>query len=84
MDRWNWLRQLGTTSLLVYWVHIELVYGRWFWFWKENLPIVPTAVMAAFVIALMIGVSMAQTRWSEIRAWYASLRMRPLPGEAID
>ena len=27
---WSWVRQLGTTSLLVYWVHIELVYGRWF------------------------------------------------------
>jgi uncharacterized membrane protein len=23
---WSWIRQLGTTSLLVYWVHIELVY----------------------------------------------------------
>ena len=34
---WSWVRQLGTTSLLVYWVHIELVYGRWFGFWKENL-----------------------------------------------
>ena len=27
-DGWSMLRQLGTTSLLVYWVHIEFVYGR--------------------------------------------------------
>jgi len=27
---WSWVRQLGITSLLVYWVHVELVYGRWF------------------------------------------------------
>ncbi len=31
-QRWSLFRQLGTTSLLVYWVHIELVYGRWFGF----------------------------------------------------
>ena len=29
-DGWSWVRQFGTTSLLVYWVHIELVYGRGF------------------------------------------------------
>jgi len=29
-QRWSLFRQLGTTSLLVYWVHIEIVYGRWF------------------------------------------------------
>ena len=33
-DGWSWVRQFGTTSLLVYWVHIELVYGRWLWFLK--------------------------------------------------
>ena len=32
---WSWVRQLGTTSLLVYWVHIELVYGRWFGAFKD-------------------------------------------------
>jgi len=36
---WSWMRLLGTTSLLVYWVHIEVVYGRWFGFWKENLSV---------------------------------------------
>ena len=34
---WSWIKQLGTTSLLVYWVHIELVYGRWFGSKKETL-----------------------------------------------
>ena len=28
-QNWSWIRQFGVTSLLVYWVHIELVYGRW-------------------------------------------------------
>ena len=44
---WNWIRQLGTTSLLVYWVHIELVYGRWFGSWKETLNNIECAVCAA-------------------------------------
>ena len=25
------LLKLGRHSLIVYWVHIEIVYGRWFW-----------------------------------------------------
>ena len=41
-DGWSWSRQFGTTSLLVYWVHIELVYGRWLYFWKENLDVAQT------------------------------------------
>src|SRR6185312_3389172 len=36
-DGWSWVRQFGVTSLLVYWVHIELIYGRWLWFFKNNL-----------------------------------------------
>ena len=34
--------QFGVTSLLVYWVHIELVYGRWFFFLKERLNVLQT------------------------------------------
>ncbi len=43
---WSWVRQLGITSLLVYWVHIELVYGRWLWFFKNGLT-VPQAMLTA-------------------------------------
>ena len=45
-DGWSWVRQFGTTSLLVYWVHIELVYGRWLWFLKNSLT-VPQTIAAA-------------------------------------
>jgi len=61
--RTSFMRLLGTHSLLVYWVHTELVYGRWFWFWKENLPIAPTAVSAVVVVALMIALA----AWKESR-----------------
>ena len=56
---WSWVRQIGTTSLIVYWVHIELVYGRWFGYWKESLTIAQCAWSAAALILLMILVSVA-------------------------
>jgi fucose 4-O-acetylase-like acetyltransferase len=56
-------RQLGTTSLIVYWVHIELVYGRWLGAWRESFNAVQCALAAAAVIALMVGVSLARSDW---------------------
>lgn len=64
---WSWIRQLGTTSLLVYWVHIELVYGRWLGIWKESLNNIECGIAAATVIALMLGISVGRTRWTSIR-----------------
>ena len=61
---WSWIRQLGTTSLLVYWVHIELVYGRWFGAWKESLNNLECAAYAAILIAAMVGLSVLRSRWS--------------------
>jgi hypothetical protein len=68
-DGWSWLRQFGTTSLLVYWVHIELIYGRWLWFFKDSLNTVQTILVAISIILLMLGISVAKTRWDEARAW---------------
>ena len=61
------VRQLGTTSLLVYWVHIELVYGRWFGAFKESLSIGQCAFWAALLIALMTGLSVIKTNWKQIK-----------------
>jgi len=73
-QKWSWVRQFGTTSLLIYWVHIELVYGRWLWFWKENLTAAQSTAAAAGLIALMLGVSVAKTRWVTRRAGSFPLR----------
>lgn len=67
---WSWIQQLGTTSLLVYWVHIELVYGRWFGSWKESLGVVESAIAAVAVIALMVGLSVLRTNWTSVAAWW--------------
>ncbi len=64
---WSWVRQLGTTSLLIYWVHTELVYGRWFYFWQQGLSTAQTVILASVVIALMLGLSVASTRWAQIK-----------------
>ncbi|HWB87159.1 MAG TPA: heparan-alpha-glucosaminide N-acetyltransferase domain-containing protein [Bryobacteraceae bacterium] len=60
-DGWSWVRQFGTTSLLVYWVHIELVYGRWLYFLKNNLTVQQTVIAAGSVIALMLALSTIKT-----------------------
>ena len=62
-SRWSWMRQLGTTSLLVYWVHIELVYGRWFGSYKETLSTPQVVGSCIALIVSMIGLSLLQTRW---------------------
>ena len=43
---WSWVRQFGTTSLLVYWVHVELVYGRWLWFLHADCIPAPESLRA--------------------------------------
>ena len=73
---WSPVCQLGTTSLLVYWVHIEIVYGRWLGAWKERLDNTQVAMLTALVIALMLALSVLRTsakKWSTMPAafrWY--------------
>jgi len=67
VDSWSWVRQFGTKSLLVYWVHIELVYGHWLWWWKTNLNVGQTVMAATGVIALMLLLATAVTYRSRIK-----------------
>jgi len=77
--RWSWVRQLGVTSLLVYWVHTELVYGRWLWFWKERLSPLQTALLSVAVILSMLALSVVKTNLKSLRLRFASS-----PHPAID
>ncbi len=61
------VRQLGTTSLLVYWVHVELVYGRWLNIWKKHMTAYEAALAMVAVTFLMYGLSLAKTRFTERR-----------------
>jgi hypothetical protein len=77
---WSWVAQLGTTSLLVYWVHIELVYGQWFYYWKDALNIPQTIAASAGIIALMVLLSHARTNWRDYQ-WVRRLQLAPEPAE---
>jgi hypothetical protein len=84
---WSWVRQFGTTSLLVYWVHIELVYGRELFFLKNNLNEAQTLVAAVCVILLMLAISVVKTRRAEVRAflaaagWWSGPKAQRVPGD---
>jgi uncharacterized membrane protein len=78
-QRWSLFRQLGTTSLLVYWVHIELVYGRWFGIWKEGLTVAQVVIYTIVLLILMIGLSMLQTRYKTRGAFFRSPASARLP-----
>lgn len=71
---WSWVRQFGTTSLLVYWVHIELVYGRWLPWCKNNLDVAQTVLASVVVIALMLLVATAKTYRKDIAAYVSTWR----------
>jgi hypothetical protein len=70
---WSWVRVFGTSSLLIYWVHIELVYGRWLGFCKNNLTI-PQTVLAAFaVIVLMLILATLKIYRKDVGAYLSKL-----------
>jgi uncharacterized membrane protein len=74
--RFSLMRQLGMTSLLIYWVHIELVYGRWFGFWKESLSTGQVVIFTLCLIALMTLLSRMQTNFSDFKRFF---RPEPVP-----
>jgi hypothetical protein len=65
--------QLGNTSLLVYWVHIEFVYGRFSILPKGkcSIPVASAGLLTIFLA--MLALSIVRTRWKSggIRVWLA-------------
>lgn len=55
--RRSFVTLLGTSSLLVYWLHLEIVYGRWFWYWKQKLSVAETLAFSLCLIAAMCAVA---------------------------
>ncbi len=61
---WSWVQALGRTSLLVYWVHVALVYGWTAEPFQRALTIPQTVAATALVVALMVALAAARLRWS--------------------
>jgi hypothetical protein len=84
---WSWVRQLGITSLLVYWVHIELVYGRWLWFFKNGLTVPEAMLTALSVILLMVAISTIKTYRDRVATvlsdmgWWFAPKPERVPGD---
>src|ERR1700686_2685961 len=70
--RWGWAQrgfspiiQLGNTSLLVYWVHIEFVYGRFSILPKGRCSILKATGGLLIIFVAMVALSLLRTRWKK-------------------
>jgi uncharacterized membrane protein len=59
---WSWVQTLGKQSLLVYFVHIMLVYGWVSGTWRKALTVEQSALATVLVMALMVGLAQARIR----------------------
>ena len=63
---WSWMQSLGRNSLMVYWVHVMLVYGDILKRFKLHLTIAQAGVATVVVTLLMLGLS-AGWQWWKLR-----------------
>jgi hypothetical protein len=71
---------MGQTSLLVYWVHIEFVYGR-FSILSKHVQSIQSASLGLLAIFLaMLLLSILRTKWKGRGAWGLAGLRRPLTG----
>ena len=65
LARWIFspLIQLGKTSLLVYWVHIEFVYGAFSILKKRSQPVESASIGLAIIFVAMVLLSLLRTRF---------------------
>jgi uncharacterized membrane protein len=77
---WSPLIVLGQASLIVYWIHIEIVYGRLFQDFTQSMELVDAATHLLWLVPLMILLASAgriQSALSEM-----ALRMLPMNPES--
>ena len=60
--------QLGKTSLLVYWVHIEFVYGRFSILPKHRCTVLQATAGLCIIFLAMLLVSLLRTNWKNRHA----------------
>ena len=73
------LIQLGQTSLLVYWVHIEFVYGRFSLLPKKAQTIAGASrgLLEIFVFMLILSLLRTRIDWKKFMNWKATQRVQP-------
>ena len=79
--RFSVLRQLGRTSLLIYWVHIEFCYGSFVYALRGRFQLIGATLLVLALTALMLGLSWLKTRYSRAAVEWLRGRFRK-PGLA--
>jgi uncharacterized protein YhhL (DUF1145 family) len=65
---WSWMLCFGKTSLMVYWVHVMLVYGDLAKPLKRALSIPQTALATLLVMLAMLALAAARLWWKARRS----------------
>ena len=73
------LAVLGRSSLFVYWIHVELVYGYTTWLIRGRLPLWGTAIAYVVFCALMYGAIVLRDR---LAGTWRARRVGPTPQPA--
>ncbi|MGB2623538.1 MAG: heparan-alpha-glucosaminide N-acetyltransferase domain-containing protein [Candidatus Acidiferrum sp.] len=73
------LIQIGKTSLLVYWVHIEFVYGRFSILPKRQCGFLEASAGLLAIFLAMLLLSLLRTGWKNRRAKARKLAAAPSP-----
>jgi uncharacterized membrane protein len=66
--RWSWMQALGKNSLMVYWVHVMIVYGAVVRPIKRQLDIPQATLAFAIVTAMMVLLTVLWLGWKARRA----------------
>jgi hypothetical protein len=71
-DPFSPMRQLGITSLFIYWIHVEMAYGGLSRPIKGQLPLPWSLLAFVLFLAAMLGLSLIKTaiaaRWQARRS----------------
>ena len=74
--------QLGNTSLLVYWVHIEFVYGRFSILPKGQCTTLKASAGLGTIFLAMVLLSLLRTNWKKWRAMASGPNLPATAGSA--
>ena len=76
--RFSMMRVFGQTSLLAYWVHVELVYGLLFKRLANRLSMGQATIAFVLMTAAMVGLGVLQLKyWRGWRHLFDAVRRRP-------
>jgi fucose 4-O-acetylase-like acetyltransferase len=65
---WSWMQAMGKNSLMVYWIHVMIVYGSLIRPIKRMLSIPQAALATVIVTAMMVAMSALWLAWKARKA----------------